>query len=55
MVNMVVNYSLQKIVKITRCIFEDRQCKEKYISCATYNSLELCKRVEKNCKATNFL
>jgi hypothetical protein len=36
---------------ITRCFLQDNNCKEKYISCAAYNSLEEGKKNENDCKA----
>lgn len=36
---------------ITRCFLEDNKCKEKYISCAAYNSLDEGLRKENDCKA----
>ena len=36
---------------ITKCVLEDKKCKEKYVSCEAYNSLDVDKRLETDCKA----
>ena len=36
---------------ITKCVWEDKKCKEKYISCAAYNSIDESKRLDEKCDA----